>query len=108
MILKIFFFSKHFKCLKLQGKQENLGQAITEYLLLISFVVGFYLIISLGLKKLDLEFKLTLPIKAAFASAYRYGHTQAKGYDDGGPINHPRAEVVGENNFRIFYNPDIK
>ena len=38
-------------------------------------------------------------------SVYTYGYPGAKGYDDGGPLNHPRA-VGGTGNFRIFINPD--
>jgi hypothetical protein len=40
-----------------------------------------------------------------YAAAYQFGHTQAKGFDDGGPKFHPRADG-GENNFRLFLNPD--
>jgi hypothetical protein len=50
--------------------------------------------------------KLSRPIKEDFSRAYRYGHPQAKGMDDGGPEYHPRA--LGSNSFRVFVNPVVQ
>src|SRR4051794_33120519 len=80
------------------------GQAVTEYILLIAIIVSFYMMVTAGLSKMDLANKLMLSITGPFAAAYRYGHPKAKGYDNGGPSYHPRAEG-GENNFRLFFNP---
>jgi len=84
----------------LKGEQ---GQAVTEYILMIAVVVTIYLAVAAQMNKLKLQDIITKPITGPFAAAYRYGHTQGKGYDDGGPLNHPRAET-GENCFRIFFN----
>jgi uncharacterized protein (UPF0333 family) len=80
------------------------GQAITEYILLIAVIVTFYLIVVKGMEKFRLDEKLMTPVTGDFARAYRYGNVKAKGYDDGGPENHPRA-VGGRGNFRIFISP---
>jgi hypothetical protein len=87
---------------KLRRRQE--GQALIEYLILISIVIGVYLILAKGLVETKLAEKMTAPIRDGYASAYRYGHPKAKGFSDGGPENHPRARG-GNNNFRIFFNP---
>jgi hypothetical protein len=87
--------------------KNNQGQAITEYILMVAIVVGSYLIIANGIAKMGLAQKIMANLLGPFAAAYRYGHPLAKGYDDGGPVNHPRA-VGGENNFRLFFNPRFK
>jgi len=84
---------------------DEQGQAVLEYILLIAIIVGFYMAVTVGMSKIGLAKKLMLPITGAFAATYQYGHPKAKGYDNGGPTYHPRAEG-GENNFRIFFNPD--
>jgi hypothetical protein len=80
------------------------GQAITEYILLIAAIVSFYMIVLKGMGQFRLDEKLMTPVTGDFAKAYRYGHVKAKGYDDGGPENHPRA-IGGRGNFRIFISP---
>lgn len=80
------------------------GQAFTEYLLLIAIITGLYIGASKGLAQYGLDAKLAKAVQGPFAAAYRYGHTLAKGYDDGGPSHHPRADG-GDNDFRIFLNP---
>lgn len=81
---------------------NNKGQALTEYLLMLSAVVMIYLGIAAGLVKLKAATRIMKPFREDFAKAYQYGHTKAKGYDDGGPENHPLVNDPSNNNFRIF------
>jgi hypothetical protein len=84
----------------MRSKEE--GQAILEYILLLSIVTGFFVMLMSGLGKFDVGGKLMKPLSSDFAHAYRYGHPKALGYDDGGPLKHPRA-IDGTDSFRIFY-----
>lgn len=85
------------------------GQAFTEYILLVAIVVGIYVTVMTGLKKVGLAAKLTKPLQTDFAAAYRFGHPKAKGYDNGSsPTYHPRVDDGGDHNFRIFLNPKSK
>lgn len=86
-------------------KKGQEGQATTEYILLLAVIVSFFMVAANWISKSGLSQKLTALVTGPFAAAYRYGHTKAKGFDDGGPKYHPRA-YGGENNFRIFLNPD--
>lgn len=85
------------------------GQTTVEYILLISIILTGASLVYKGLEKLNLSSRFKKPISGEFARAYRYGHPQAKGYEDGedynsgGPDMHPRID--GGNNFRIFFNP---
>ena len=88
--------------------KNDSGQAVTEYILLLAVVTGLFLLMFKLLPTLGIMKKLATPITGSYAKAYQYGHTRAKGYDDGGPENHPRATGGGTNNFRIFLNPEIK
>jgi hypothetical protein len=82
---------------------DQSGQAITEYVLILFIIVLAYFMISKGLAKFGIGRMLMRPINDSYAHAYRYGHPQAKGLDDGGPYRHPRAK--GSKSFRIFINP---
>ncbi len=85
------------------------GQAIMEYIVVVSAIVGIYLIAAEALIRFGLAKKLVAPLTTTFAAAYRYGNVQAKGYEDGGPSYHPRADTDGSNNnFRLFFNPDFQ
>ncbi len=86
---------------------HELGQATTEYILLLSVVVSFYMIVISGMNRFNLGQKLTKFMTQSFTATYTYGHPQAKGFDNGGPIYHPRA-VGCENCFRIFLNSSDK
>jgi hypothetical protein len=88
-------------------EKDESGQAFVEYILLIAILVGFFLTATKWITQKGIQKKFVEAIMRPYVSAYRYGHTQAKGYDDGGPTFHPRIET-GENNFRIFLNPDSK
>jgi len=80
------------------------GQALTEYLLLISFIVTGFLFVMKGLGRANVMGLLMKPLQESFAAAYQHGHPKAKGIGDGQePTLHPRADDPG--NFRIFLNP---
>jgi hypothetical protein len=87
---------------KSSARNAQSGQALLEYILLISIVTSFFVILMDGLGKVDLVKKIMAPLSGDFAHSYRYGHPKALGYDDGGPRKHPRATGPGEN-IRIFY-----
>jgi hypothetical protein len=82
-------------------KDSQSGQAIFEYILLVSIVTAIFVVLMNGLGKFDIIGKLMKPLSSDYAHAYQYGHPKALGFDDGGPQKHPRA--VGGDNFRIFY-----
>ncbi|MFL5812388.1 MAG: hypothetical protein ACJ763_02325 [Bdellovibrionia bacterium] len=77
------------------------GQAILEYILLISIVGLLFVGLMNGLGKIDVIKRLMKPLNGDYAHAYQYGHPKALGFDDGGPQKHPRA--IGGDSFRIFY-----
>lgn len=81
------------------------GQAVTEYILILASVVSFYVILANFINSYGLGAKLMVPLTGNFAHVYRYGKTTALGFDDGGPTNHPRIHSAG--NFRIFINPAL-
>jgi uncharacterized protein (UPF0333 family) len=83
------------------------GQAVTEYILLMAVILMIYLMVTTTMAKIGLAKKLTTPLTTSFAAIYQYGHPLAKGYQNGGPMYHPRVEG-GDNNFRIFFNPETK
>ena len=80
------------------------GQALTEYLLLISFIVSGFLLVMKGLGRIDVTGLLMRPLSQSFSAAYQFGHPKATGAGgDQEPTMHPRATNAG--NFRIFLNP---
>ena len=79
------------------------GQGVVEYVLLLAIVVGFYMVVYNGMKRVRAGDLLMRPLTQGYASAYKYGHPRAKGFDEGTPVNHPRAVVDGKN--RVFINP---
>lgn len=87
------------------GTTSEAGQAVTEYILLVAVVTSFYLMIFRFLNSTGFGAALSNAVTTPYMSVYTYGYPGAKGYDDGGPLNHPRA-VGGTGNFRIFINPD--
>lgn|GEM_PF-802604 len=80
--------------------RQNRGQGVTEYILLLAVISTAFALLSNGLNKMGVADKMTNMLLGPFAATYRYGHSKAKGYDDGGPSMHPMAS--GGNNFRIF------
>jgi hypothetical protein len=89
---------------RLTGNES--GQAVIEYVLLLSVVVGGYLVVVNFMNQFGLAKKLTRPITTDFAAAYQLGDIKAKDFDNGGPERHPRV-TKGKENFRIFINPDF-
>lgn len=85
--------------------RDERGQAITEYLLMIFTILSFYLIVAKFLNSYGLAGKLAAPITQGFARTYQYGKNDVKGFEDGGPSDHPRIHAGG--NFRIFINPAL-
>lgn len=84
--------------------QDEQGQAVTEYVIVLTVVVGAYLMVFGWINRYGLADKLTAPIKNQYARAYQYGSPTALGFDDpGGPSRHPR--ILQDGNFRIFINP---
>lgn len=89
--------------LKLASNER--GQGVTEYIILLGVVVGAFVLVQKGLQAMNFAGMLTAPITHNFAMAYKYGHPQAQGYDEGQPAKHPRVYPnvnPGGNNFRIF------
>lgn len=84
--------------------RDQSGQAVIEYILLLSVIVSFVMIFRKGIERFDLANKLARPVVSSFAAAYQFGHPKAKGFDsNGGPAFHPRApSTQGEGNYRLF------
>lgn len=86
-----------------RGPQGEGGQAITEYILLLAAIVGFFVAVRSQLAQYDLATKFTnLLMTGGFAQAYQYGNPVAKGFEDGGPYEHPRA-ANSNGSTRFFY-----
>lgn len=84
--------------------REERGQAVVEYVLLLAVTLVFFLVVTRGMIALKIEERLMRPLSQKYARAYRYGHPDALGYEDGGPKKHPRAIAPGTESFRIFIN----
>lgn len=84
------------------AKNES-GQAVTEYVLILSIIVMFYMGIMTVVERMNLAERLAGPIVGSYARTYKYGNPKAKGFDEGTPENHPRAVVGGK--VRLFINP---
>lgn len=89
-------------------RRHRSGQATVEYILLLTTVALIYSVVIQGFKKFGFTERMSKQLSGPFARAYQYGHPEARGFDDGGPKNHPRAVTGGENNFRMFLNPEVK
>ncbi len=81
--------------------QQSQGQALVEYILLISAVVSIFITVSGLINRMDIPKKMVQLISGPFSAAYQYGHPKVKGPDQGGPLMHPRIESDG--NFRLFF-----
>ena len=82
---------------------DQRGQAILEYILLLLVISGVAYGVSAYLRRANITQAVTKPIREDFARAYKYGHSKAKGYDEGAPIKHVRIEDDG--NFRLYIKP---
>lgn len=87
---------------KLNHQNES-GQAIVEYILIMAVVVGIFVVVSQGIGRMNLANSLMAPLNKEFANTYKYGHPLAQGWDEGTPYYHPR--ITDKDNFRIFINP---
>lgn len=85
-------------------KRNESGQAVFEYVLLLTILVSGYVLLVNGLKDSGMGKKMLAPIQEDYRRAYQYGNTTAKGYEDGAPENHPRV-ANGKKNFHLFLNP---
>jgi len=70
---------------------------------MVALVISFYLTAVTFLTKFGLAQKLVSPLQNNFARAYQYGKPDVKGFESGGPSDHPRALQPGNN--RIFISP---
>lgn len=75
--------------------QDESGQSILEYILLLAIVTSLVLLAMVGLDKIGLQQKLMSPIQEKFAQIYQYGHK------DGEKHNPKDAR-------RIFMSPVLK
>jgi hypothetical protein len=80
------------------------GQATTEYILLLSALVSFFVTVSGLISRMQIPKKMVQMISGPFLATYQYGHPKVKGPDNGGPIMHPR--IVSDGNFRIFFGTE--
>lgn len=85
-------------------KNNQSGQAILEYVLMLSIVVSFFVTLMGLLRSMGIEQSINRSFTKEYAAAYRYGHPKAKGMDEGEPQYHPRLES-GDTSFRLFMNP---
>ena len=83
---------------------DSSGQATTEYILLISALVSFFIMVSGLISRMEIPKKMGQMVTGPFSAAYQYGHPKVKGPDNGGPLMHPR--IVSEGNFRIFFGTE--
>jgi hypothetical protein len=106
------------KLLRIDENHSESVQATIEYILLLSIVVGFFLIVRSGLNRINVASSLTAPIHGDFKAAYQFGHPKACFDENTGEAGwHPRAArggggcargntaEAGDRNFRIFINP---
>jgi hypothetical protein len=82
------------------------GQAVVEYILLLSIVVSIYFTVTGWANSYGLANKLITPISKDFAATYQFGDPKASGFDSDSPKRHPRIEDCDEC-FRLFINPAV-
>lgn len=81
------------------------GQAVVEYVLLLAMVVSLYGMILGKLSETNALQKMKAPFEKEYKYTYEYGHPEARGQEDGGPLYIPQHH--DQTNFRIFINPPI-
>lgn len=82
---------------------DTQGQAIVEYILLLSTIVAVYATLISWVGRFGLSQKLITPISRDFAKTYQFGDPKADGFD-GEPKHHPRISDC-EECFRLYFNP---
>ncbi|MBC7386613.1 MAG: hypothetical protein H7301_10705 [Cryobacterium sp.] len=83
--------------------QPESGQAVIEYVLILSIVVFIYMGLMVAIEKGKLAERLAGPIVGSYANVYKYGNAKAKGFDEGTPENHPR--ILSGGKIKLFINP---
>jgi hypothetical protein len=91
--------------LKKTGAPDS-GQAVVEYILLLSAIVAIYVTIISWVNSFGLMQKLVTPLTRDYAKTYQFGDPKADGFD-GEPKRHPRISGC-EECFRLFINPEIR
>jgi hypothetical protein len=89
-------------------KIRQQGQALTEYVILLAIVVSIFSAMMRLLASGNAVTNLQKTFTEQYARTYRYGHPEARGQDDGGPLNLPLyqpGDGSDSHNFRIFINP---
>ena len=81
-------------------RRKESGQSLVEYVLLIGIVVSLVFLLMPFLPRY-FE-RVQSYVGDRYKSSYRYGDPRAKGWDEGGPTSHVRADVAGGNNLRMF------
>ena len=84
-------------------KVKDSGQALTEYVILLAILVSLFSSMMALLSKSTGFANLKKTFTEQYVRAYRYGHPEARGQDDGGPKLIPQYHT--DENFRIFINP---
>ena len=94
---------------KVKRQTEQKGQAVVEYILLLSALVTMFVVLAKGIGSMNLAKKLMKPLTKNFAKAYQYGDVNTSGPDDDeGAVNHAQAQNPQGANFRIFLSPRDK
>ena len=91
--------------LRLKAASNRRGQALIEYVLLLSILIFVFSLLLESLAQTGAMQSLKKPLEKDFVYTYRYGHPKARGQEDGGPKYIPTYN--DPQNFRIFINPPI-
>lgn len=81
------------------------GQAVVEYIILLAILVSLYASVLTALTNSNILAKIKEPFTKDYKYTYEYGQKDARGQNDGGPINIPQQH--DQQYFRIFINPPI-
>ncbi|MGZ3692763.1 MAG: TadE/TadG family type IV pilus assembly protein [Bdellovibrionota bacterium] len=84
--------------------QDQSGQSIVEYILVMFLVVSIVMFIFGAMKKNNFFFnKFTKPLVAYMIYNYKYGDASAQGWDEGKPHLHIQISQPNPNaTFRLF------
>jgi len=91
--------------------RNQAGQAMTEYILLLSILVALFSLLVRLLGETRIVDRLKNRLEKDYKYTYRYGHPKARGPDDDGGVKYI-PQYIDPNgvpkDFRIFINPPIK
>lgn len=82
---------------------KTLGQATTEYVLLLAIIFTFFLAMRELLFGIGFGRTFYNMLNTQYRAAFQYGNPLAKGPEEGGPEKIPKEE--SGDNFRIFLTP---